>query len=405
MTASQVVDELFRAEWGKLVALVVRQTSDLDIAEEAVQEAFAAALAQWPGDGLPEYPRAWILQTARHKALDRLRRAQRMAPLLETPGPEREAPDQIPDERLRLIFTCCHPAIAPEAQIALTLRAVCGLTTPEIARAFLVSEPTMAQRLVRAQKKIRDAGIPFAVPERGEREERLAAVLTVIYLVFNEGYAATSGDEPIRRRLCEEAIYLARMLCALLGEEIPGELTGLLALMLLQDARSAARYDAEGAIVLLQRQDRSRWDQAQIAEALPLVERSLAGGHGPYAVQAAVAALHCRAASAAETDWRQIAALYGVLERLQPSPVVALNRAAAVMEAAGPAEALRLLEPLRERLEEYHLYFATLGEVWTRLGERERAVAAFRLAHEKAALPADRRFLAERLRELGGSSA
>ncbi|OYW11044.1 MAG: RNA polymerase subunit sigma-24, partial [Acidobacteriia bacterium 12-62-4] len=389
MTASQVVDELFRAEWGRLVALLVRQTSDLDIAEEAVQEAFAAALAQWPGDGVPEYPRAWILQTARHKALDRLRRAQRMAPLLETPGPEREDPDQIPDERLRLIFTCCHPAIAPEAQIALTLRAVCGLTTPEIARAFLVSESTMAQRLVRAQKKIRDAGIPFAVPERGEREERLAAVLTVIYLVFNEGYAATSGDEPIRRRLCEEAIYLARMLGGLLGEEAPGELTGLLALMLLQDARRAARYDAEGAIVLLQRQDRSLWNAGQIAEALPLVERSLAGGHGPYAVQAAVAALHCRAASAGETDWPQIAALYGVLERLQPSPVVSLNRAAAVMEAAGPAAALGLLEPLREKLEEYHLYFATLGEVWTRLGERERAVAAFRLAYAKAALAAD----------------
>lgn len=402
MSASQVVDELFRSEWGKLVAILCRQTSDLDVAEESAQEAFAAALAQWPRDGVPEHPRAWILQTARHKAWDRLRRAQRMAPLLEMPAPEREALDEIPDERLRLIFTCCHPAIAVEAQVALTLRAVCGLTTPEIARAFLVSETTMAQRLVRAQKKIRDAAIPFAAPERGEREERLGPVLAVIYLVFNEGYSATSGEEPIRMRLCDEAIYLARMLCELLGEETPGELTGLLALMLLHDARRAARYDEEGAVVLLQRQDRRRWNHAQIAEALPLVERSLTGGHGPYAVQAAVAALHCQAKSAAETDWPQIAALYGVLERLQPSPIVALNRAAAVLEAAGPAWALAVLEPLGEQLAGYHLYHATLGEVWARLGERERALGAFRAAAERAALAADRRFLAGRLRDLQG---
>jgi RNA polymerase sigma-70 factor (ECF subfamily) len=402
MSASQVVDELFRAEWGKLVAILCRQTNDLDVAEESAQEAFAAALAQWPRDGVPEHPRAWILQTARHKALDRLRRMQRLAPLLEMAGPKMEPVDQIPDERLRLIFTCCHPAMAVEAQVALTLRAVCGLTTPEIARAFLVPETTMAQRLVRAQRKIREAGIPLATPERGERETRLGAVLAVIYLVFNEGYAATAGEEPIRMRLCDEAIYLARMLVALLGDETPGELTGLLALLLLQDARRAARYDEAGAVVLLPRQDRRRWNYAQIAEALPLVERGFAGGHGPYAIQAAVAALHCRAASAAETDWRQIAALYGVLERLQPSPIVALNRAAAVLEADRPAAALAVLEPLGERLAGYHLFHATLGEVWARLGERDRALAALGAAEERAVLAADRRFLAGRRRELQG---
>ncbi len=406
MTSSQVIDDLYRSEWGKIVAILSRQTGDLDIASDAAQEAFTAALAQWPGQGVPAHPRAWILQTARHKALDRLRREKRSAPLLEMPAPEAAHPDTIPDDRLRLIFACCHPAIAPEARIALTLREVCGLTTPEIARAFLVKESTMAQRLVRAQRKIRDAAIPFVIPELSELDERLDAILAVLYLVFNEGYAATSGDEPIRHRLCEEAIYLAQLLRNLLPGPAPSELTGLFALMLLHDARRDARYDAEGNLVLLNQQDRSLWNVKQIACALPLVEEALGGKRGPYAIQAAIAALHCQAAHASQTDWPQIAALYAILERIQPSPIVTLNRAVAVMEAQGPKVAHPILLALAatEVLADYHLFHATLGEVQARLGERDIARASFQCALKKAPHPADRKFLAERLRRLDGES-
>jgi RNA polymerase sigma-70 factor (ECF subfamily) len=404
MTPSQTIADLYRAEWGKIVAILSRQTGDLDLASDAAQEAFTAALAQWPEQGVPTHPRAWILQTARHKALDRLRREKRSAPLLDVPAPDSPHPDTIPDDRLRLIFTCCHPAIAPEARIALTLREVCGLTTPEIARAFLVSESTMAQRLVRAQRKIRDAAIPFVIPELSELDERLDAVLTVLYLVFNEGYAVTSGDEPIRHRLCEEAIYLAQLLRDLFPAPTPSELTGLLALMLLHDSRRDARYDAEGNLILLNQQDRKLWNAPQIARALPLVAEALSGKRGPYALQATIAALHCQAGQASETDWPQIAALYALLERIQPSPIVTLNRAVAVMEAHGPHAAHPIMRALAESeaLEDYHLFHATLGEMQARLGEKHLARAAFQCALKKAPHPADRKFLAERLLRLDG---
>ena len=353
--ATAAVEAVYHSDWGRIVATLIGLVGDFDLAEESAQEAFTAAVDQWRVSGVPEFPRAWIIQTARHKAIDRIRHRTRSQEKLEqyaASGLVRasEEPDydtsEIPDDRLRLIFTCCHPALAPEAQVALTLRTLCGLETDEIARAFLVPPATMAQRLVRAKRKIRDAGIPYIVPETKDMAERLDAVLTVIYLVFNEGYAATRSGPLVRTDLCAEAIRLGRLVRTLTGPEPPAEATALLALMLLQDARRDARLDQSGDIVVLEEQDRRRWDRDQIAEALPLVEEALRPGPGPFALQAAIAAVHCQAARAEDTDWPQILRLYDLLERLQPSPIVSLNRAVAVAMVHGPRRALALIDAL-----------------------------------------------------------
>ncbi len=323
--AAAAVETVYRSEWGRIVATLIRLVGDFDLAEEAAQEAFTAAVDQWRISGVPEFPRAWIIQTAKHKAIDRIRRQSNFAEKLETYakdelGPSFVVPDydnaEIPDDRLRLIFTCCHPALALEAQVALTLRTLCGLETDEIARAFLVPEATMAQRLVRAKRKIRDAGIPYVVPEVNDMAARLEAVLTVIYLVFNEGYAATRSGPLVRADLCAEAIRLGRLLRTLMSPRPPAELTGLLALMLLHDARRDARLDEAGDLIILEEQDRSLWNREQISEAMPLVDDALRGGSGPFALQAAIAAGHCQADKPEDTDWRQIVRLYDLLERL-----------------------------------------------------------------------------------------
>ncbi len=377
--ANAAVDAVYRADWGRIVATLIRLVGDFDVAEEAAQEAFTSAVDQWPRAGIPDVPRAWIIQTARHKAIDRIRRRARFADKLdayaaESPQMVEEPdydPDEIPDDRLRLVFTCCHPALALEAQVALTLRTLGGLETDEIARAFLVPVATMAQRLVRAKGKIRDAGIPYSVPDTKDMPGRLDAVLTVIYLVFTEGYAATRGEALVRTDLCAEAIRLGRLVRALMTPP-PGEATALLALMLLHDSRREARLDEAGEMVLLEDQDRRRWNHAQIAEALPLVEEALRDGPGPFALQAAIAALHCQAARAEDTDWPQIVRLYEVLERQQPSPVVALNRAAAVAMVDGPGPALALVDGLAAggELDRYHLLHAARAELLRRLGDR-----------------------------------
>jgi RNA polymerase sigma-70 factor (ECF subfamily) len=398
--------ELHRAEWGRLLAALIRAVGDFDLAEEALQEAFAAALSAWAG-GPPLNARGWLYATARNKAIDRLRRGARFASVageLELPAvqlpPEEE--EVVPDERLRLIFTCCHPALGAEAQVALTLRTLCGLTTEEIARAFLVPPVTLAQRLVRAKAKIRGAAIPYVVPSEADLPERLASVMAVVYLVFNEGYSAAQGGELVRRELCAEAIRLARLLRSLLPSR-PAEVDGLLALMILTDARRAARVDASGELVLLADQDRSLWDRASIEEGRALILSALRrDAPGPYSLEAAIAAVHADAARAADTDWPQIVLLYDRLYALHASPVVALNRAAAVSMASGPAAALPLIDALAEPLAQYHLWHAARGDLLRRLGRFEASAAAYRRALELAQNEAERRFLSRRLVEVGG---
>ena len=397
---------LYRAESRRVFATLVRLLGDFDLAEEAVSEAFRAALEQWPGEGVPENPRAWLVSAGRFKAIDALRRRARFDPLeeehaqtLAAEPPEREA-DEIEDDRLRLIFTCCHPALAADAQVALTLREVCGLTTEEIAHAYLTPAPTIAQRIVRAKAKIRDARIPYEVPGPAELTQRLDAVLRVLYLVFNEGYSPSSGEAVTRADLSAEAIRVARLLADLLPEP---EAPGLLALMLLQESRRKARSTADGDLVLLEDQDRSLWDRALIAEGSALAERALASGRfGPYSLQAAIAAVHAEAPSVAATDWSQIVGLYDVLARYEPSPIVELNRAVALAMRDGPQAGLAQVEALLEEgaLAGYHLAHATRADFCRRLGRMADARASYERALALASQEPERRFLARRIAEL-----
>ena len=398
----------FREEWGRVVATLIRVTGDWDLAEESAQEAFALALARWRRDGLPRNLGAWLTTAARNCAVDRLRRAatgatklQEVAVLSPSHGPDDPDDSGVSDDRLRLIFTCCHPALAVEAQVALTLRTLAGLTTAEIARAFLVPEPAMAQRLVRAKRKIRNAGIPYRVPPAHHLPERTGAVLGVLYLLFNEGYAATSGADLVRRGLCDEAVRLARTLARLMPDE--PEALGLLALLLLHDARRAGRVDSAGALVPLDAQDRTAWDAAAIAEGLAVLDRALRRNRpGPYQVQAAIAACHATAPEAAATDWAEIAVLYGELARMVPSPVVELNRAVAVAMADGPEAGLARVVALEARgeLAGYHLLPATRADLLRRLGRDDEAADAYRRALELTSADPEREYLRRRLAEV-----
>ena len=406
------LDTFHREESGRILATLIGLLGDFDLAEESLQEAYANAIQQWPLEGTPRNPRAWMISTARHKAIDRLRRNRRLQEksnelLRLSPAavlPEDQMDDAtFPDDRLRLIFTCCHPALDDDAQVALTLRTVCGMTTEEISRAFLVPVATMAQRLVRAKRKIREAGIPYREPSQEELCERLAEVLLVLYLIFNEGYLASSGDALVRWELCAEAIRLARLLCELL----PGqpEARALLGLLLLHDSRRLARVSPEGELVLLEEQDRARWDHDEIREGIASAEAALReGAVGIYALQAAIAAVHANAKTAQETDWKQIVGLYDVLLRLHPSPVVEANRAVAVAMACSLEEGLALLDEIEARnvLEDFHLLSAARADVLRRLGRTSEALEAYRRALTLATNDVERRFLRRRIAQLSG---